>query len=298
MQNEKTEEYYAGSVLLADCIKEFVDKGRLIRKDTFDEQRLQRAKYNVRLGPKYLQGGKFHDLDEKNNPFLIVEPYELVFVESYEVFELPENVVAVYDLRISHCLGGLGLQAGLQLDPTYQGKIFCPLFNFSDETVTLRYKDHLASVHFIYTTPSTPAAEAYPPFDVERQGLFSLSYALKSRRGSGLEKLYKDIKGTKEDIEGTKEELKSKLKEFDDKAARVHTRIDSMVGAVFGAMAFMIAALGVLVAAVTMIVTRDIVPADQANKVTILIGVIAFILIAIFIFRRIASTIRKTKNEK
>jgi deoxycytidine triphosphate deaminase len=147
MQDKKElpDQNYQGSVLLADRIKKFVDKDWLIRKDTFDEGQLKRAKYDVRLGKAYYKAGKYGNLSD-DNPLLEIEPYELVFVESYEIFEMPKNVVAMYDLRVSGCLGGMGLQTGLQIDPTYCGRIFCPLFNFSDTRVTLKYKHHLASV--------------------------------------------------------------------------------------------------------------------------------------------------------
>lgn len=286
VEEKPTNHYYPGSILLSDRIESLVKKGLLIVENTFDEQHLRTAKYDVRLGKMYFKDGKYHSLNDEN-PILKIEPYELVFVESYEVFRLTKNIIGQYDIRISGCLGGIGLQTGLQLDPTYYGRIFCPLFNFPNKTLTLRHKKHFASIQFSYTT--APLKRKTKLFESERQGLLSLNQALPDEPGrSGLEELGRNIKETQEQLE-------KRLKNFDSAAIRLHTRIDSMVSAVFEAMAFMIAALGVLVAAVTMMVTRDIVP---AATVTILIGVGAFILIAIIGSRRIASAIRKTKNEK
>lgn len=233
MQNEEKptkKYYYPGAVLQSDHILDFVNKGLLIVDDTFNEQRLRNAKYDIRLGKAYYKSGKYGNLDD-NNPLLEITPGELVFTESYEIFKMPENVIARYDLRISGCLGGLGLQTGLQLDPLYHGRIFCPLFNFSNVTLLLTYGEQLASMEFSYTTAPPKKMK---PFGGEREGLLYLRQALPHvPRQSGLEGLWE------------------KFKEFNDETNRLETKFDAMVSAVFQGMAFMIAALGILVAAIS-----------------------------------------------
>ena len=280
-----TEKHYPGSVLLSDHICDLVSKGLLIVDGTFDERYLQTAKYDARLGRMYYKDGEYHTLDDEKR-ILRVAPYELVFVESYEVFRLPENVVGRYDIRISGCLGGIGLQTGLQLDPTYHGRIFCPLFNFSDKTLTLKYKEHLASIQFSYST--APTAEV-KPFDSERQGLLSLNHALPDDPGrSGLENL-------RVHIEQTQKELEKRIRDFDSTYARLHARVDSMISGVFQGMAFMIAVIGVLVAAIFMMMTaeRPLIPAMQEW-----VGVGLVIVIAVIGFMRMMSGIRKTKKNE
>jgi deoxycytidine triphosphate deaminase len=187
-------------VLLCDRIERLVVDGWLIVDNTYLDGQLKRAKYNVRLGDEYYQDGKYCKLDD-DHPLLVIKPYELVFVESYEIFHLPKNVVAKYDLRIKGCLSGLGLQTGLQIDPEYYGRFFCPLFNFSDTSVILKYKDDLASANFIYTTPSTPEAERRPSFD-RRNHLVHLSDALLDvPRVSGLEKLRSEIQEARQEMQ-------------------------------------------------------------------------------------------------
>lgn len=287
MQNEdqQTWSQYPGSVLLSDRICDLVRKGLLIVDGTFDERNLRTAKYDARLGKTYYKDGEYHTLDDERR-ILRIAPYELVFVESHEVFSLPENLVGQYDIRISGCLGGIGLQTGLQLDPTYYGRIFCPLFNFSDKTLPLRYKEHLASIQFSYTTAPTLDVKS---FASERQGLLSLNQALPDEPGrSGLAELGKSI-------EETQRQLQRRIRDFDSTAARLHTRVDSMIGAVFQGMAFMIAALGVLVAAVTMMVTID---TPLAPKTTLLIGVGIVAAIALIGFRRMKDGIGRTKKDE
>jgi deoxycytidine triphosphate deaminase len=257
-----------GSVLLSDDIKQLqliVDDPFYNLGSTFDENHLDKAKYNARLGKAYFKDGKY-DILSDDNPLLEIKPYELVFVESYEVFKLPQNVIGKYDIRISGCLGGLGLQTGLQLDPTYHGRFFCPLFNFSDTTLTLKYKDQLASVHFIYTTKPTIKTKPY----TGKQNLFSLSQALSDTpRGSGLGKLWEN------------------LQEFDRAAARLHTRIDSMIGAVFEGMAFMIAALGIIIAGISMLIIPEFKVGAQVEMsliIKIVIGIAIFLVVTLGVF--------------
>lgn len=289
-KGELTQRYHPGSILLSDQIESFIKKGILIVDNTFDEQQLRTAKYNVRLGKMYFKGDEYHSLDDKN-PILKIEPYELVFIESYEVFRLPENMVGQYDIRISGCLGGMGLQTGLQLDPTYFGRIFCPLFNFSNKTLTLRYKKHFASVQFIYTTPPAPETKR---FESERQGLLSLNQALPDEPGrSGLEELGRNIKETQGQLE-------KRIEDFDRAATRLHTRVDAMVSAVFEGMAFMIAALGILVAAISIVIIPEFkvgAPTDMSRIITIGIGVAIFIGVALVIFLLIRRIMRKISGD-
>jgi len=42
---------------------------------------------------------------------------------------------------------------GPQVDPGYQGKLFCPLYNLSNKTIKLRYGDTIATIDFVRTTP-------------------------------------------------------------------------------------------------------------------------------------------------
>lgn len=283
-QEESNEQYYPGAVLLSDHIKKFVDNNLLIVEDTFDDHQLQRAKYNVRLGKTYFKEGDYHDLS-KNNIILKIKPYELVFVESYEIFKLPENVIGKYDTRIKGCLGGIGLQTGLHIDPDYYGRFFCPLFNFSNIPLTFRFKDHLASIEFIYTTPPTSETK---PFSSERQGLLSLREALSDEPGrSGLEELLEKTKDTQEILE-------NRLKEINSTANLLNIRVDSMIGAVFQAMAFMIAILAVMAATMSFMFTADL----STKPVNIGIGAGILIAVALLVYYPIRKIIRKISEKK
>jgi deoxycytidine triphosphate deaminase len=275
-------EKYPGAVLLGDHIKYWVKRGELIVDGTFILNHLKRAKYDVSLGKMYFKNGNYGILDESlpSTMTLSIEPYELVFVESYEIFKIPKNIVAVYDLRVKCCLGGLGLQTGLQLDPEYHGRIFCPLFNFTDTPVKLDYKEHLASVQFIYTTLSNEDVEKITSCD--RNDLMSLSEALDKKPPlSGLKDLYDKINKTNTDVV-------SKIKEIDEYNKRIDildTKIENFTRTNFSAMAFVVGALSVMAAAIAIAVTRSTPGSDLA--VAIGTGIIVFVIGVLIIIQMI-----------
>jgi len=271
------EQHYPGSVLLSDHIKSLVNEGLLIVDNTFDEGQLRRAKYQIRLGKRYFKDGKYGTLDE-NNPILKIEPFDQVLIESYENFNMPCNVVAQYDLIVSYCWAGLGLQTGLQIDPTYYGKIFCPIFNFSDASLILKYKKDFASVAFIFTTPPhTPETNQPEAFEQNKYGNLSLHQVVPNvPRGSGLVKLY------------------TELKSFYIATTSLNTRVDTMIVAVLQGMAFLIAALGVMAAAMSIAMTSKFL----VWPFPLLISIIILFVIAFGSYAFIRKAIRKASEDK
>jgi hypothetical protein len=198
---------------------------------------------------------------------------------------MPPNVVAVYDLRIKNCLCGLGLQTGLQLDPTYYGRFFCPVFNFSDTEVELKYKDQLASIQFLYTTFPTKKTNPFKG----RNNLFCLIQSLSADRPrSGMQSLREEILKIQNDINKDKNDIKNDISNFENKRVELvnkFTELDNKVERVtssnFSAMAFIIGALAVVVSAVSIAVTRTGTGANIALAVAmaVIIGLIGLDII-------------------
>ncbi len=268
---------YPGSVLLSDHIEEFVKKGWLIEKDTFEDEQLDRAKYNVRLGRKYFQDNNFGELNDYSNLTLTIGAYELVLIDSYDIFLMPENIIGIYDLRISNCLSGLGLQTGLQIDPTYCGKIFCPVFNFSDETVRLRYKDHFASIHFIYTTPDT--LKKAKPYGGKNY-LFSLDKVLQRPTSTGVETVWAKIK----EIQKQLDEAHKKLVEARSETQNVNTVFLAVVGLVLTAIS-------------AILVPEAIGRTGATSPLTVLIIGIVFLVTVFMLFRFVRSLFKRDNPE-
>ena len=106
------------------------------------------ASYNIRVGEECLIRREKKLLGQKEL-LLVIPPYEVALLSSYEVFHIPDDLVGEYELRMALLYKGLTLQTGLHLDPGYEGKVFSLLFNLSDKDVVLRYKEPFASVQFL-----------------------------------------------------------------------------------------------------------------------------------------------------
>ncbi len=272
-------------ILLCDRIESLVSSKRLI-VENYDNRQLKYAKYNVRLGTEYYKERKFKNLSNDDKQ-LTIKPYEIVFVESYEVFKLPDDIIAKYDLRISGGLAGIGLQTGLQLDPTYHGRFFCPLFNFSDQPYSLCFKEDLASVQFSYTTTPTEAALRIEAFSEDKRDLMTLSRALHSPRSSGLLALHADIQKTRAEMEQKWTDYKSKIEEDHRSLNAAHLEAQSN-NTIF------LAVIGLILTAISaMFVPEAIGRAVGTSLPVVIIITSAFVIIVCAILWFIAYVFKK-----
>lgn len=263
-------------VLLSDEIERLVNDGYLITKETFEPANLKSASYDLRLGADCVQEGTPVHLTE-DNPNLTIRPYQLVFVSTFEQLNMPRNVVARYDLRLGLCHQGIGLQVGTQIDPGYQGRLYSPLFNFSNRDVPLRLKEHFTTIEFTYTTTPTEKSRHWTgearglPLHPPQSGLAELQMDLDEFRKQLEDKMNVAITHIQQDEINTRSDLVDRIRD-------TQARVDSMVGAVLTLMAMIIAALGLIV------VPGQITAAAQAGadlKLVVGVGVVAVLIIGI-----------------
>lgn len=147
-------------VLLSDQIKFYVDYFKMI--DPFYEGNLKRAGYELSVGEQYSLGGRTHPLNEETGQNeLQIPPFEVAIIQTHERVNLPDFLIARWNIRVKWAYKGLLWVGGPQVDPGYQGFLFCPIYNLSDRPVTLHHGDALALMDFVTTTPPH-AAKPYP----------------------------------------------------------------------------------------------------------------------------------------
>lgn len=144
-----------GGVLDGDAIRSLLG-GRALLTDV-DENNVQSASYDLRLGREAWCQGGFVFLDE-TNPTLKIPAYSYAIVTAQEEARLPRFVTARYDLTVSGFMDGLILSNGPQVDPGYQGSLFCILFNGRDVARGVTLGRHFATIEFVTTTT---VAEGY-----------------------------------------------------------------------------------------------------------------------------------------
>ena len=113
------------------------------------KRRIKPAAIHLSLGEECRVGERAFFLDEKKKPYLTIQPYQVVIVETWEHLNMPENLIARWNLRISCVYKGLLWVGGPQVDPGYTGFLYCPLYNLSTNPVTLQLGEPFATIDFV-----------------------------------------------------------------------------------------------------------------------------------------------------
>ena len=135
-------------VLLSDRIEYYVRKHRII--EPFDEGCLEPAGYKMRIGDHYYRGVIKEDLADGDR--LIIDPYEVVVIETAERVCIPRFMIARWNIKVKLAYKGLLWVGAAQVDPGYVGHLSCPIYNLSTNPVQLRKGEALALIDFVKTT--------------------------------------------------------------------------------------------------------------------------------------------------
>ena len=147
---------WTGAVLLSNEISYYAADPsiplaqRLI--EPFEEQHLEAARYNLRLGSDYRMQDQAYVLSDKQ-PWLSLQPHQMALVETLEDVRLPRFLIARWNLKVPKVYEGLLWVGALQVDPGWHGHLSCPIYNMSDREVRLKYRDELFVMDFVRTTP-------------------------------------------------------------------------------------------------------------------------------------------------
>ena len=150
-----------GPVLLADEIKEYVEKYKiLINPNDFNERSLKGASYSMKPDPKEayyfdekrkqtnLKRGK-----DENGSFYIVKRNSLVYIKLSQRLILPYYIIGRHNLTIKYVYQGLLLGTGPQVDPGFEGNLFIPLHNLTNRDVNVYIDKSFVSIDFVRTSP-------------------------------------------------------------------------------------------------------------------------------------------------
>ncbi len=119
------------------------------------------ATYHMRLGGNVLTWDKGEKIeftlkkhpDWKNDirSNLELKPNSLTFITTIEEFNLPQDIIARFNLKSKWVHEGLLLGTGPIVDPELKGHLLIPLHNFSSQSVYMNYGDPIISVEFTKT---------------------------------------------------------------------------------------------------------------------------------------------------
>lgn len=149
---------------------------------------------NIRLGD---QQGK-----EKE---LILPPNSLTFVTTLERFNLPDDIIARFNLKVDWVHRGLLLGTGPIVNPGFKKYLLIPIHNFSSQTVQIKYAEQLIAVEFT-KIPLSPDSEVRCSSEAQagEEDIEELvkSYCEQSRLVES--SVYKAMQESKEELESQK----------------------------------------------------------------------------------------------
>ena len=222
---------YHGAVLLSDQIKYYIKnlnppllqnpgEGDVSTKELNDC--LDAASYKLRLGNEAHVGGRWVQISEKEP--LVIPPHQVAVVKTYEFVNLPRFLIARWNLRVKWVYEGLLWVGGPQVDPGWQGELYCPIYNLAEREVVIPYKERFFTMDFTRTTP------------YRKKGSIT-GYKPKPHKGDARSKT---LQG--HDIH----RLRSAPFESLQQLASLGTRVNSFNNFTFLVLAVMIAAIGVV----------------------------------------------------
>ena len=151
------------TVLLADEIKKLCVNGNgsaitqpLIQP--FCPEKLRAASYQLTLGDEVHVGGATELLSHHPNG-IVLRPHQVAVVSTAETLQIPRNLVARWSLRVTNIYEGLLWTGGPQVDPGWEGPLFCPIYNLAERPVVLTHKMALFTMDFVRTTPVSDELE-------------------------------------------------------------------------------------------------------------------------------------------
>ena len=241
---------YRGAVLLSDQIEYYIrnltppllsnpDRSPLAHSDLHDpdEGCLDAASYKLRLGNEAHVNGRRTEIS--NDKPLILAPHQMAVVKTHECINIPGFLVARWNLRVQWVYEGILWVGGPQVDPGWQGQLYCPVYNLAEREVVIPYMERVFTMDFTRTTPV-------------HQNLATYGFKTKPHKAARPKNLQgHDRNRLRSAPFELLEELKS-LSEFRSLA--------------FSMLAVGFAALGAITAALAIIAIRPVLPASEASE--------------------------------
>ncbi|KRR23601.1 hypothetical protein CQ13_06115 [Bradyrhizobium retamae] len=148
-----------GGVLVREQIEALMNAGALITHG--ESNSIRPASYDMRIGDQVWCQKSIETLSD-TTPTFHLPPYSYAIVIAKEEARLPTFITGKFDLKVSMFLSGVILSNGPQIDPGYDGTLFCLLFNSNSQAVPLTRGEQFATIEFATTTrPATKYSQKY-----------------------------------------------------------------------------------------------------------------------------------------
>lgn len=223
----------SSGVLLSDEIEFYCKYYKLI--DPYEPENIMAASYELRVGLKYSVGGKPHALTLGDK--LTIPRFEVAVIEILETLNIPDFLIARWNIRTRWAYDGLIWVGGPQVNPGYKGLLLCPLWNLSNKDFEIKCGEAIAVMDFQTTTPVTTSSNRRPQWNNRSRYVFE-DYKPEQLRSGLIEESVSRIR-----------EVQAGIRDVEASAEQTRNRIDHVTALMFTAM-------GVLTTAITLFVTK------------------------------------------
>lgn len=134
-------------VLTDSEIKEAMKNGE-IKIDNYEEEMLQPASYDMRVGEKALISGNEVEINLNIRGSFSLKAGEFALVTTRENVTLANNIVGHIGLKSYYVRKGIVVLAGLQIDPGFSGVLVLGVYNASSRSISLDYLNSICTVEF------------------------------------------------------------------------------------------------------------------------------------------------------
>lgn len=129
-------------------IKKAMTEGRL-GIERFDEEFLQPASYDMRVGDTALRSGDDSETNLASARSIVLNAGQFALLTTYERIKMPTDMAGHIGVRSYFTRKGLILLAGLQIDPGFEGSLVLGVYNASPRRLTLEHMESFCTVEFI-----------------------------------------------------------------------------------------------------------------------------------------------------
>ena len=133
----------------------------LIEIEPFDEEMLQPASYDLKVGKDAATIPKNGEprIDLEKERILVIPAYAPAIIWAKEHIRLPLDLAGRFGLKSHLSRRGIYASVGPQVDPGFEGKLSVTLFNFTPLSVAINYEDPFLSLELHRL--SSPTKEGY-----------------------------------------------------------------------------------------------------------------------------------------
>lgn len=126
--------------------------------DPFDEDALQPASYDLKVGDLAVVSTIPEPVDLRKQPLLTIEPFASAMLQTDEILQLSTRIAGRLGPRSNLLRHGIFVSTGPQIDPGFHGRLFVNLLNVTDHPFLIRHQSMFLTVEFhgLAVEPSKP----------------------------------------------------------------------------------------------------------------------------------------------